>query len=175
MQEFQVRRYLNTLPPNLRSGLRNGRASIPSLVPILLGDFTYVHDEKWLTNLGNRSANMKKAIEQEIEDPFPTINFNKAVRVLALVSRARRDHIRRGETVQGDDEYVVFDFMRDSKISSLVQSQADGMVEAVTARDDAMLSIFIAAGGRSRSDRARLERCKSKYRISEQLASKVFV
>ena len=175
MQEFQVRWYLNTLPPNLRSGLRNGRASIPSLVPILLGDFTYVHDEKWLTNLGNRSANMKKAIEQEIEDPFPTINFNKAVRVLALVSRARRDHIRRGETVQGDDEYVVFDFMRDSNISSLVQSQADGMVGAVTARDDAMLSIFIAAGGRSHDDKARLRRSKNKYHVSEQLASQVFV
>ena len=118
---------------------------------------------------------MKKAIEQEIEDPFPTINFNKAVRVLALVSRARRDHIRRGETVQGDDEYVVFDFMRDSNISSLVQSQADGMVGAVTARDDAMLSIFIAAGGRSHDDKARLRRSKNKYHVSEQLASQVFV
>lgn len=69
----------------------------------------------------------------------------------------------------------MFDFMRDSKISSLVQSQADSMVTAVTARDDAMLSIFIAAGGSSRDDKARLKRYKKKYRVSEQLASKVFV
>lgn len=174
-QKFQVRKYLDTLPPNLRSGLRNGRASIPSLVPILLGDLSYVHNEKWLTNLGSRSSNMRKAIECGGADPFPTVNFHKAVRLLALVSRARRDHILRGETVQGNDEYVVFDFMRDSKISSLVQSQADSMVTAVTARDDAMLSIFIAAGGSSRDDKARLKRYKKKYRVSEQLASKVFV